>query len=207
MVRSLRFTRLEPATHDAYRPTTCGERSPHTTRFPFVLNPLTRSLPAPGTIPPFLDSALTGVRVGPRPGHRPFSRCVGVSRGAASLLEGLSQALARLVPDRAAHRDQRFGARRVPPDQQGHRQPAAPAARRRGDARAGRRRRQGARLRTRQGPVHPGRGRGDSTRSRSRATTRSRSTSSCRTPGSTSAISTRPTTSRRTMRSARRPSR
>src|SRR3954464_3501386 len=86
--------------------------------FPFVLNILTRPLPAGGTLPPFLDSALTGVTVRPRLGRPRFRLppspisvcCVGVSRGAASLLEGLSQALARLVPDCAAQRDERFGA-------------------------------------------------------------------------------------------------
>ena len=56
--------------------------------------------------------------------------------------------------------DQRRRAHRVPPDQQADRQPVAPATCRRSHPRAGRERRQGARLRIRQGRVHPGRGRG-----------------------------------------------
>src|SRR3954468_10319070 len=45
--------------------------------------------------------------------------CVGVSRGAASLLEGLSQALARLVPDCPDPRHVLVGEGLVPPSQQG----------------------------------------------------------------------------------------
>ena len=61
-------------------------------------------------------------------------------------LEGLSQAIARLLSDSLLSRDLRYGAGLVPTGEQANRQPPAAAARGFRDGRAGEFRKQGARL-------------------------------------------------------------
>src|SRR5439155_27137529 len=68
----------------------------------------------------------------------------------ASVLERLSQAFARLLSHCAVHGDIVNRAGLFSTDQQENRQSAAPAAGRRGHARAGRELRQGARIRVRE---------------------------------------------------------
>ncbi len=118
-----------------------------------------------------------GLQIGARAVY--FDLINGISaelrHGAACVLEGTSEAVPGVLPDRGEPGHHLVRTHLVPPDQQADRQPAAAAARRRSDARAGRRRRQGPRLRGRQGRLHPDRGRrGRSARDREQAHHRDR---------------------------------